>query len=417
LTATDFLSPDNRERALDACGFMPGVASRIAGIGGKDTPGDQAYAFHTEYVPCGRGTAVFTLRPVNLAATKGNLTVRLNAISTAPGAIARTVKMAMIPLQELAATGGMQLAVKTKNGVLYSAIGLIYGPTDAAADDLLISLETSPSEDDSYEDEATVSYTSFGQNIARPMSQLAARGPATLAGPVSQVCTRRQFAEPAYAAAAASLGLGGQADARQWRLAYVRRVLESYGMAQAGARGLGFMVEPDALPARLAEDGCGIVAMGYAGENKAPGMKRLSTLDDLRYANIGSVTRFEEAVELRSVEDWSVSDDLRDFDFCWSVDAVDMLATRRDAVQFIKNSFQSLKVGGLAVHVVPFTASDTVSADGEGGPLFSRSDVERLAFDVISFGHEIAQIKFGTAEEPAMGFIGLILRKGESTFF
>jgi hypothetical protein len=415
LTATDFLSPDNRERTLDSCGFMPALASRIVGMGGNETPGDPAYAFHTEYVPCGTGTAVFTLRPVDLSATRGNLTVRIGAISTAPGAVARTVKMAMIPLEEFAATGEMQLSVKTKNGVLYAVIGLIYGSTDATADDIHILLEVTPNEDAVAEEEVKASYSTFGHEVTRPTSQLAAHGPATLAAPVSQVCTRGQIEDAAYARAAASLGLGGEGGLHAWRLAYAYRVLESYGVIQSGARGLGYMIEPDSLPARLAADGCGIIAAAHAGE--VQGKKRLTSLDDLRYTHVGSHERLHEDVAVRTMDDWTIPEDFGDFDFCWSTGAIELLASKHDAIQFIKGSLRPLKIGGLAVHVLPFDAATSVQAYGEGGPFFTRGDIERLAFDIVSFGHEIAQVKFGTDEDRAMGAIGLVLRKGESTFF
>src|SRR5277367_1046964 len=62
----------------------------------------------------------------------------------------------------------------------------------------------------------------------------------TLAAPISQICTTKQFAEPDYSRICALLGLTPQLHRKQWEFMYIYRCIEQAQLIGAGRRGLVF---------------------------------------------------------------------------------------------------------------------------------------------------------------------------------
>jgi len=400
---------------LDPFGFIPHLASRIIGLGGDDTS-DQNYAFHTPYVACATGAVTFTIRLLNLHATVGNLTVRINAISTAPGSVGRTVKMTSRALSDLAETGEMQVTIEAKPHLIYAVTGLIYGVSDAHADAVQILLDNP---DDGSQSGALVraaKYTSFGRDAARDIARLVAGDAATLADPVSQFCTDAQFEEGAYIGWLSALKLDAQAHRKQWEAIYTLQVLERYGMLDQGAVGLGFGSRAEPIAAACAARGCQVTVTDYPVDRDADEAASEAGAVAPRYPAICPDDVFDAAVSFLPAGDAGVLDDLHDFDFCWSNGAVDRFDTIADGVRFIIDSLQCLKIGGVAVHTLAFHLP--MDGDDRGGTFLRRSHLERLGFELVSLGHQIAQFKYDDGGVPSgVTSLGLIIRKGESNFY
>jgi hypothetical protein len=86
-----------------------------------------------------------------------------------------------------------------------------------------------------------------------------------------------------------------------------------------------------------------------------------------------------------------IPDDLRGFDFCWSVCSLEHLGTLGAGLDFIENSLKTLVAGGVAVHT---TAFNVHSNEGtlETGPTVAYRERDLLEFRdrLEAKGHEVA---------------------------
>src|SRR5207253_9140865 len=78
------------------------------------------------------------------------------------------------------------------------------------------------------------------------------------------------------------------------------------------------------------------------------------TVDDMLRQGVCDPDKFRELVSWRAVDMRSIPDDLRGFDFCWSVCSLEHLGTLAAGLDFIENSLKTLVPGGIAVHTTAF---------------------------------------------------------------
>lgn len=402
------------ELALDPFVFFPNLASRIAGLGGTDVRPEDPYAFHGTYVRCTSGIASFRLKIDNLVATTGTLVLRINAISLKPGSHARLLKSQSIVLSDLAHDNGEHVVdFKAKNDMLYAVLGQIHTPTDASATGMTIYLSGRDDGTGMIEDMIEARRTVFGKAAARNVARLISMDRATLADPVSQMCTAAQFDEPAYARWIDAMKTTTTRHRKQWEFVYILQVLERYGMLRPGAQGLGFGVGVEPLPAVFAAMGCQITATDLAADDARAADwsatdQHVSAVADLRRPDIVSDATFDAAVRFRPVDMNAIPQDLNGFDFCWSSCAFEHLGSIKAGLTFVRESVRTLKPGGLAVHTTELNLSsnrDTV--DRESTVIFRRRDMEQLALDLVSRGHEVAQINYDQGSTPLDDYVDM----------
>ncbi len=83
-----------------------------------------------------------------------------------------------------------------------------------------------------------------------------------------------------------------------------------------------------------------------------------SSLDSLFKPELIAREAFDANIEHRFVDMNAIPDDLRDFDFCWSMCAFEHLGTIARGLDFVENSIATLKPGGVAVHTTEFSFFD-----------------------------------------------------------
>jgi SAM-dependent methyltransferase len=117
---------------------------------------------------------------------------------------------------------------------------------------------------------------------------------------------------------------------------------------------------------------------------------------------------FHSRVSLRNVDMNAIPDDLRDYDFCWSICALEHLGTLENGTRFIENSLRTLRPAGLAIHTTE------LNIDAEGGTidnwptvLFQRRHFEALATRLREQGHDVAELNFHYGKKPMDRFIDL----------
>lgn len=383
---------------LDPFSFHAGVASRISGLGGSAPGHDPTYVFHTPYIEAAAGPAHFTVQFAGLKARRGTLILRVNMLATEPGAHARLANSDRIQLNRLVNQGGIaQIKFEGFRGFSFAVHGAIVDDTDAEAEGLVCTLDrpAEPHADDAIVSDGRTS--AFGRDVVKPIPHLISLEPPTLEFPVSQLCTARQTAEPLFGEWARRLGLSAASTLEQWQSIYILRALDSYGMLQPGALGVGLGVETGPLPAEMAARDISVVATRINGVSQTgtdDADRPHAMLESLQRPAICEPTIFATNVSCREIGLRPLPKDLVNFDFAWSVDVMAGIGTIAAGLQMIEDVMACLRPGGIAIHVVPYRLGRGSRTIEEGGRvLFRRIDVERLGVLLISRNIEVAQIK------------------------
>ena len=267
--------------------------------------------------------------------------------------------------------------------------------------------------------------------------------PAANAFPQSVVCRQSSFEQPYFSYWATRLGEGLRYHRKLWEFVFICQALIERGPLRPGARGLGFGVGLEPLPAYFASEGIEIVATDLSPDRAdaagwAQSAQHALNKEQLRRPHVCPDELFDRNVSLRECDMNAIPSDLKDFDFCWSACALEHLGSIELGLTFIENSIACLKPGGWAIHTTEFNLSsneDTV--DNVGTVLFRRRDLEALAARLTAAGHKVATFDFEPGTQPVdlyvdmppyradphlttslMGYattsVGLIVQKGDA---
>jgi 2-polyprenyl-3-methyl-5-hydroxy-6-metoxy-1,4-benzoquinol methylase len=198
-----------------------------------------------------------------------------------------------------------------------------------------------------------------------------------------------------------------------WELAYVLQAIHENGHLRSGARGLGFGCGEEPLPSYFANLGIDVTvtdldpgaaaAQGWVDTNQ-----HTSSLDMVYQAHLVGREQFNKHVSLRYVDMNAIPPDLRDFDFCWSICALEHIGSIRKGLDFIENSLRTLRSGGIAIHTTEFNyLDDEHTIDDWPTVLFQKQHFRDLAERLGSQGHHVAPLDFDVGNKPLDTFIDL----------
>ncbi len=174
----------------------------------------------------------------------------------------------------------------------------------------------------------------------------------------SCLCTQRLLESPAFTRWATRLDPNSvPADGRiklhrkTWEHCYIAQALYERDLLRPGARGLGFAVGREPLPAFFASEGCTIVASDVDAEHAreigwAQTNQHADGLATLNERGLCPAEEFNRLVSYRSVDMNRIPNDLTGFDFCWSSCAFEHLGSIHHGQEFIVNMLNTLKPGG-----------------------------------------------------------------------
>lgn len=226
----------------------------------------------------------------------------------------------------------------------------------------------------------------------------------TMREPISQLCTAAQFAEPDYVRLCGLMKAKPRFHRKQWEFIYIARCLELSGKLSAGCTGLGFGVGREKLVSFFAARGPSIVATDLPASEAeghwVGGLQHTDTADKLYQPQLIDRETFDSNVSFRPANMNSIPQNLRQFDFTWSSCALEHLGSLDKGLDFIRNSVNCLRPGGVAVHTTEFnlhSATDTF-VDGPA-VVYRESDLLSFAADMRAHGHSI-QVNFNPGNEP-----------------
>jgi SAM-dependent methyltransferase len=198
-----------------------------------------------------------------------------------------------------------------------------------------------------------------------------------------------------------------------WEYAYIYAALRANGCISPGLRGVGFGTGKETLPSAFAARGIRVIAtdapMDLVGSPAwASSDQWTQNLSDLHHSNLVEKDTFDRLVEYETADMNNIPRTLRDFDFCWSSCCLEHLGSIRLGLDFIKNSLDTLKPGGVAVHTTEFNLSyNDTTMESPALSLFRKQDLELVAHELTQEGHEVAPLNFWPGANSVDEFIDL----------
>jgi hypothetical protein len=198
-----------------------------------------------------------------------------------------------------------------------------------------------------------------------------------------------------------------------WELAYIMHVIHENGYLRRGSRALGFGCGIEPIPSYFASRGIDVTMTDLEPEQAAAAgwsatKQHTQSLDLAYHDHLVDRDAFDRHVSLRYVNMNDIPHDLRDYDFCWSVCALEHLGSIQHGLKFIRSSLATLKVGGLSVHTTEFNLDATgPTVDNWPTVLFQKKHFEELAAALESEGHRVAPLDFSLGDKPFDRFVDL----------
>ena len=190
-----------------------------------------------------------------------------------------------------------------------------------------------------------------------------------------------------------------------WEFAYVSQVLHERGMLAPGRRGLGFGVGREPLPALFASFGAEVVASdqsldGAVRAGWASTHQHTTDLSVLNERGICTDRMFRELVSFAEVDMNAIDPKFNNtFDFCWSACSLEHLGSLEHGLQFIKNSMNVLKPGGIAVHTTEYNLnSNDATLEYPDLSVYRRRDIDRLLEELVALGHSPVPIDYNIGD-------------------
>lgn len=223
----------------------------------------------------------------------------------------------------------------------------------------------------------------------------------------STFCREEDFRQPWFRYWTWRIRSGLRYHRKLWEFMFICQGLWERGLLHPGARGLGFGVGGEPLPALFAAHGCEILGTDLGSD----GAQVLGWIETSQHANEKETMRrsaicpddlFDQLVSFQACDMNNIPPELTGFDFCWSSCAFEHLGSIEKGLTFVEKSIDCLKPGGWAIHTTEYNLfSNDATVDNSGTVLFRRCDFEALAARLTEKGHRIAPLSF----EPGDGLI------------
>ena len=196
-----------------------------------------------------------------------------------------------------------------------------------------------------------------------------------------------------------------------WEYVYVMQALWEAGMLEQGRRGLGFGCGREPMPSYFAARNVEVCVTDLApeetiGRGWQETAQHAATLDSAFHPHLVDRNVFDRQVRLEHVDMNAIPTHLRDFDFAWSICALEHLGSIEKGLAFIENSLATVRDGGMVVHTTEFNFTrEDETIDNWITVLFQRRHFEELVDRLHSAGHQVAPLDFNVGKDPMDHFI------------
>ncbi len=232
---------------------------------------------------------------------------------------------------------------------------------------------------------------------------------------ISRLCTSEDFEKPWFNEINSIIPKEGYVEYHRkiWEWVYITKILKDYGMLHDGKRGIGFAVGKEPLPSLFAGMGAHVLASDLAideGDSREweDGNQHASgDIEKLFFENLCNSDEFYERVHYRDIDMNHIPDDEKEYDFCWSSCAIEHVGSLALSKEVVKNSLNTIKSGGIAVHTTEFNLSsndDTIELGGS--VIFRKKDIEELKSWCDENGHHM-EVSFLRSKTPMNNYVDI----------
>jgi 2-polyprenyl-3-methyl-5-hydroxy-6-metoxy-1,4-benzoquinol methylase len=185
-----------------------------------------------------------------------------------------------------------------------------------------------------------------------------------------------------------------------WEFAFVLPSLHDAGLLREGVRCLGFGCGREPLPSYFAALGMSVTVTDLAPSaveklGWAETGQHSQTLESVFHSDLVDRSKFDANVALRHVDMNSIPEDLKEFDFCRSICALEHLGSIKNGLDFIENSMKTIRFEGISIHTAEFNyLRETETIDDVGTVLFLRRHFEEITNRLTANGHKVAPLDF-----------------------
>ena len=205
-------------------------------------------------------------------------------------------------------------------------------------------------------------------------------------------CNASDFIHPEFSAICNKLKIHPCFQRKIWEWAYIVHHLGKNGLLEEGKRGLVFGVGTERLPSFFASLGLIVTATDAPveigiGNGWRDTEQYADNLNAIFFSDLVDKETFNNNVSFRYVDMNDIPDDLDGFDFCWSSCCFEHLGSLRNGENFVLNSLNTLRPGGVAIHTTEFNLSsnsDTVSTGQT--VIYRKVDIEELIERIRQLG-------------------------------
>lgn len=209
------------------------------------------------------------------------------------------------------------------------------------------------------------------------------------------------------------LGIAVAFHRKIWEYIFVLQALHEAVMLTPGTKCVGFGCGQEPLPSYFASLGVDVLVTDLEVE-KSGGLGWIDSAQHARDAfaafqpHLVDRETFARRVSHRFVDMNGIPADLRGYDFCWSICALEHLGSIAKGLDFIENALESVRPGGLSVHTTEFNClNDSATIDNWPTVLFQRRHFEEIAARLTAKGHHVAPLDFDIGDMALDKFVDI----------
>lgn len=199
-----------------------------------------------------------------------------------------------------------------------------------------------------------------------------------------------------------------------WEYAFLLQALFENGALRPGMRGLGFGCGEEPIASYLASKGISVTVTDLdparaRGLGWMDSSEHTSGIDQAFKKELVDRDQFDRLVQLEYVDMNDVPSSLDgQYDFCWSICALEHLGSIENGMRFVEKAMATLKPGGVAVHTTEFNfLSSDETIDTAPTVLFLRRHFIDLREHLLRVGHHVDEFDFDTGNGVLDRFIDL----------
>ncbi len=218
----------------------------------------------------------------------------------------------------------------------------------------------------------------------------------------SQCCTASQFNEQIYNFWLNEIVQQHKYHRKQWEYVFILQALSKFNKLNNGVKGLGFGCGKEPLAAVMAKYGCDVLATDIKPFEQSDAHWGANSFADIFYPGICSEEIFAEKVSFMHVDMNDIPMNVfAGYDFVWSCCAFEHLGSLDAGINFVLNSSECLKSGGIAVHTTELNINNgNNTLESPGLSLYRKKDLERLVTQLEDKGFTVLPFNWYSGNLP-----------------